>query len=198
MKSNEQHLQKPLTDEAIILLYWNRDESAISATSDKYGRYLFTIASNILHDAMDSEECVNDTYLSTWNKIPPTKPTIFQAFLSKLTRNIAIDKFRENNAAKRIPMEMTTSLSELDACIPSETTVEDEIFVKDVSGILNTFLNEQNRRSQIIFICRYYFFDSVASIASMLKISDRTVFRELEKLREGLKDRLKAEGYWNA
>lgn len=186
-----------LSDEAIIDLYWNRDETAIRATDDKYGRYLYAIAYNIVRDDPDCEECLNDTYLSTWNRIPPTKPNIFQIFLSKITRNVAVDKYRTRNAAKRIPSELTLSLEELDECIPSDSTVEGDYATREIGDILYAYLRKLNRRSLMIFICRYYFADSIASIAEMLKVSESTVFRELAKIREGLKTRLEQEGYWH-
>ena len=102
-----------LEDNEIIELYWERDEEAISETDKKYGRYLFTIANNIVNNRLDSEECVNDTYLGTWNAIPPTRPNVFQVFLSKVMRNIAVDKFREKSAQKRIPSELMSSLDEI-------------------------------------------------------------------------------------
>ena len=95
----ENNTQPTLTDESIIELYWNRDEKAISETDKKYGRYLYAIAYNIVHDDLDSEECLNDTYIGTWNQIPPTRPNIFQVFLAKITRNHAINKFKKSRAS---------------------------------------------------------------------------------------------------
>ena len=90
-----------LSDEQIIDLYFAREERAIKETDHKYGKYLFTIAYNIVQDTLDCEECLNDTYLNTWNRIPPTRPSIFHAFLSKIMRNIAVDRYRHNKAQKR-------------------------------------------------------------------------------------------------
>ncbi|MBQ8381911.1 MAG: sigma-70 family RNA polymerase sigma factor [Clostridia bacterium] len=185
-----------MSDEAIIELYWNRNEDAILATDDKYGRYLYALAYNIVRDDPDCEECLNDTYLSTWNRIPPTRPNVFQIFLSKITRNLAVDKYRKRSAAKRVPSELTLSLEELDECIPSETTVEDDYATKEIGDILYTYLRSLNKRSLMIFICRYYFADSIETIAVMLKISESTVYRELAAIRTGLKQRLEAGGYW--
>ena len=95
-----------LEDEEIIELYWARNERAISETDKKYKNYLYTIAYNILHDALDCEECLNDTYLGTWNTIPPTRPNVFQAFISKIMRNTAIGRYNKNTADKRVPSEM--------------------------------------------------------------------------------------------
>ena len=90
-----------MPDGEIIELYWKREEAAISETDKKYGKYLYRIAYNIVHDELDCEECLNDTYLGTWNRIPPARPNVFQIFLSKIMRNIAVDRFRKNTAKKR-------------------------------------------------------------------------------------------------
>lgn len=187
---------KELPDEAIIELYWQRNEQAIAETDRKYGKYLFTIAYNIVHDRLDCEECVNDTYLGTWNRIPPQRPNVFQVFLSRIMRNIAIDKFRKNTAKKQVPSEMLVSLDELEDCMPT-VTPEEEQRVTEISRVLNTFLRELNARSEFIFICRYYYSDSVAKIAKMLGLSDKTVYRELSQIRKQLKERLAKEGLYH-
>ena len=114
-----------LSDEQIIDLYFAREERAIKETDHKYGKYLFTIAYNIVQDTLDCEECLNDTYLNTWNRIPPTRPSIFHAFLSKIMRNIAVDRYRHNKAQKRAPSEMLLTLEELDSCTPNEMSMDD-------------------------------------------------------------------------
>ena len=118
-----------LSDETIIDLYWDRKEKAIEETDRKYGKYLFAVAYNIVYDSMDCEECLNDTYLSTWNTIPPKRPTVFQAFLTRIMRNQAVDKFRTRSAAKRIPSELMISLDELEDCIANDLSIEEEIEV---------------------------------------------------------------------
>lgn len=189
--------QSDLQDDDIIQLYWERDETAITATDDKYGRYLYTIAYNILHDKMDCEECLNDTYLGTWNRIPPERPNVFQVFLSRITRNIAVDKYRKKTAGKRIPTEMTVCLNELDDCIPAIDTLEQQYYSGEIANIINNYLKTLSQRALTIFICRYYFSDSIASIAAMFNVNQSTIFRTLTKIREGLKERLKQEGYWD-
>ena len=185
-----------MTDEEIIRLYWERNERAIEETDHKYGSYLFTIAHNILNDSRDCEECVNDTYLGTWNRIPPTRPTVFQVFLSKIMRNLAVDRFRKNHAAKRIPSEMQVSLEELDECmIPSTSSAQEEYLARELAKILNDFLHALSSRAEFIFICRYYYGDSIQSIARMLGLGDNTVRRELSLIRGELKIRLEKEGY---
>ena len=191
----ENNTQPTLTDESIIELYWNRDEKAISETDKKYGRYLYAIAYNIVHDDLDSEECLNDTYIGTWNQIPPTRPNIFQVFLAKITRNHAINKFKKSRASKRIPSELIVSLDELDDCLPASPSVEEELEAHRIAELLNTYLEGLSRQEQLLFVCRYYYADRVSEIARITGINERTVYRILEAMRDGLNKKLTEEGY---
>ena len=184
-----------MPDSDIIDLYWKRDESAITETDNKYHRYLFRVAKNILHDSQDCEESLNDTYFITWNKIPPSKPTVFQTFLSKITRDVSIDKYRKNTAEKRIPSELTASLDELDDCLSFEASAEESFIINQLSVILNSYLRELSNKEAFIFISRYYYADSIESIAKILKVSESTVFRNLAKMRQSLRERIEKMGY---
>lgn len=186
-----------LPDEQIIALYWKREERAIEETEIKYGKYLYTIAYNFLRDRLDAAECMNDTYLGTWNSIPPNRPRVFQAFLSKITRNIALGQFRKRQAKKRIPSEFILSLEELDECVYCDAGEDEKYLVCYLSEILNKYLNSLSERQAFVFVCRYYYADSIQSIAKMLGLSENTIFRDLVKIRTGLKERLIKEGYWN-
>lgn len=183
-----------LDDERIIELYWQRDESAISQTDKKYRTYLFTIAYNILRDEFESDECLNDTYFSTWNSIPPAKPSRFQLFLSKITRNISVDKYRKNTAEKRIPSEMMISLDELGECISAEDSFESEEISRDIARVLNAYLYTLSSDDAFIFVCRYYYYDKVSKIADMLSMSEKTIYRRLSNIRKSLKELLVKEG----
>ncbi len=195
---HKEKLRAVLKDEEIIELYWARNEQAITETDKKYKHYLFTIAYNILHDNLDCEECLNDTYLGTWNTIPPARPSVFQAFISKIMRNTAVGRYKKNTADKRIPSEMTLSLGELGECLPAAPSAEEDYFVGEVSRIVSEYLRGLSERSAFIFICRYYCSDKITDIADMLHVGESTVFRELTTIREGLKERLIKEGYYNA
>ena len=190
----ENREQQFMSDQDIIDLYWERNERAIQETDRKYGKYLFTIAYNIVHNRLDSEECLNDTYLGTWNRIPPDKPTVFQAFLSRIMRNIAIDRFRSNHAQKNIPSELQVSLDELDECVPAES--DEEQAMVEITRALNGFIETMAPRHEFIFICRYYYADSVANISRMLGVSDKTVYRELGEIRNALREHLVKEGLY--
>ena len=183
-----------LPDNEIVDLYWSRDEKAIDETDKKYRKYLYTIAYNIIHSRLDCEECLNDTYLGTWNSIPPQKPTAFQNFLSRIMRNVAIDKYREKSASKRIPSELVTSLEELGDTLAYDGSLEEEAAVSAVAEELNGYLRELDERDQFIFVCRYYYCDTISDLSKMLSVSERTVFRAISKMREELRKRLKEGG----
>lgn len=186
-----------LTDEKIIDLYWERNELAITATDKKYRNFLFTIAYNIVHDDLDCEECLNDTYLGTWNSIPPTRPSILSAFLSKIMRNIAVNRFKKNHTAKRVPGELVLSLEELDPYMSSDMSMDEELAIQRLSDVLNQHLHEMEDRDRLVFMCRYYYADKIIEIAEMLGVSRNTVTKYLSDIREALKERLIREGLWH-
>jgi RNA polymerase sigma-70 factor (ECF subfamily) len=183
-----------MADEDIVELYWQRDEAAIRETDKKYRRYLYKIAYNIVHSEPDCDECLNDTYLGTWNAIPPARPNVFQAFLSKIMRNIAVDRARELHAAKRVPSELIVSIDEIGEALTYDMSPDEEATIAAVGEVLNAFLHGLSERDQLIFVCRYYYCDKVTDIGEMLNISDRTVFRALSDMRDTLKEKLSKEG----
>ncbi|MBQ7384082.1 MAG: sigma-70 family RNA polymerase sigma factor [Clostridia bacterium] len=195
MKEKIETVEKELlTDEEIVELYWQRQERAIKETDRKYGNYLHTIAYNIIHDNLDCEECLNDTYMGTWERIPPARPNMFRAFLSNIMRNIALDRFRKNRASRRIPSELVTSLEELDECIPTQS-LETEYFIKELGRLLNGFIGSLTSREEFVFVCRYYYSDKISEIAKLLGMSEKTVSRDLAEIRKNLRELLEKEGY---
>lgn len=193
--NNNRTRDRLLEDSQIVDLYWRRDEQAIYETDRKYGKYLYTVAYNIVNDNLDSEECLNDTYLSSWNKMPPNKPYVLGAFLSKITRNIAVDKLRKNNASKRVPSECMVSLSELEDCLSDDMCQNEDDTVTEIARILNDWISTLSRRSEIIFVCRYYYSDPISNIAEMLNVSENTIFREISQMKKDLKVAIEREGY---
>ncbi len=177
------------TDAEIIDLYLQRSESAIWETEQKYGLYLYKIAFNILHDAQDCEECLNDAYLGIWNAIPPNKPTVMLPFLSKIVRRVSINQYKKKSREKRIPSEYTVSLSELEDCLGNEDDIESERMGRLISDYLRTL----SARQRCIFISRYYCSDSIKSIAKMTELSESSVYKELAHIRGGLKNYLEKE-----
>lgn len=187
--------RQPLPDEAIVTLYWNRDETAIEETDFKYKNYLFSVIRNLLTDSMDCEECLNDTYLGTWNAIPPTKPAVLKAFLTTVARRAAIKRYHKARKKTAIPSELTVSLSELEDFLSDDGEVDTAFDGETLGRVLSDFLRSLNTRKRYIFMSRYYIADSIEKIARELKVSRSTVNKELAAIRKSLKEKLESEGY---
>ncbi len=192
---SKRSVKTPMDDEEIVELYWNRNERAIEETDFKYKKYLFSIAYNIVHDRLDSEECLNDTYLGVWKAIPPTKPNVLIAFLTTITRRIAIKRYHSNLKQREIPSEMTLSLSELEAFITGDDDVDPEFDAERLGRAISDFVRSLSERRQFIFMSRYYVSDSIDTIASNLRLSRSMVNKELATIRSVLKEKLESEGY---
>lgn len=184
-----------MNDEQIIELYWKRDEYAIRETSDKYGRYCYTIANNILHSHQDSEECVNDTWMKAWNAIPPHRPNVLRQFLSKITRNLSFDRYKAKQAKKRGSGELEAVLEELDECVEGSFDVEAEISAKELRRCVNDFVCSLPFRDSDIFLRRYYFVEPTADIAKRYGIKESSVLTILSRTRKKLKNYLIKEGF---
>ncbi len=182
-----------MQDNAIIDLYIERDERAIDETAKKYGAYCQKIAYNILYDVFDTEECVNDTYMRTWNAIPPTIPKIFSAFLAKITRNLALDRYNLSKAKKR--NTLPESLDELSEII-GENNISDEIELSELGGSISRFLKDEKPLSRRIFIKRYFFEESIESIAKEHGLTASNVKVTLHRVRVHLADYLAKEGFF--
>ncbi|MCR5279202.1 MAG: sigma-70 family RNA polymerase sigma factor [Lachnospiraceae bacterium] len=182
-----------MEDTRIIELYIKRDEAAISETSGKYGRFLHFLAMNVLSVKEDAEECVSDTYVTAWNKIPPIIPDSLKAFLGRIVRDNAISKYRANHAAKRYS-GMDVLLSELEEVLPSEQSVDRDIEREELSRIINRWLLTLPADSRNAFVRRYWYADSVKSISFDLGISANTLAQRLFNLRKALKEYLEGEG----
>jgi RNA polymerase sigma-70 factor (ECF subfamily) len=196
-KSGERATQEYLSDERIIDLYWNRDEKAIKATNEKYGKYLFLIAYNILRDKLDCEECLDDTYLGTWRSIPPTKPNVFQVFLARIMRNVALDRFRKKTAARRIPSDLIVSLDEFDECMTYDMSLEEEYLIKEIGHLISEYIRSLLPQDEFIFVCRYYYSDSIVNIAKWLDIDVGDVKKSLLRMRSEIKSIMIRKGYSN-
>lgn len=181
-----------MQDEKIVELYFARDEQAIAATSAKYNTYCMNIAMNILHNREDSEECVNDTYLKVWNSIPPHAPTRFSAFIGKITRNTAIDRYTQKRAQKR-NAGFELAIDELSECLPSGTDgdVTDELILKNA---IDSFLDSLPKRTRVIFMRRYWYMSTIKEIADGLSLSESNVKVILMRTRERFKEHLENEG----
>lgn len=185
--------REKITDGQIIELYFLRDESAIKLTDEIYGAMLHRIAYNILHDDLDSDECKNDTYLGVWNAIPPERPRVFPAFITQIMKRIAINRYKEKTAKKRIPSEFTESIDDLAAALPD---TNDEYGARELAGLINGYVNSLPERRQYIFIGRYYMAQTPQSLADELSVGIATVYRELDKIKAGLREHLERNGVY--
>ena len=182
-----------MEDEKIIDLFWNRNESAISETSSKYGRLCFYIANKILSSREDCEEVVNDTYMSLWNCIPYNRPNRLSVFIGKIARNLALKKYEYNSAQKR-NSEAACSIDELEEIISGGNYVENEFENKRIELAIDQFLLKQDPDKRHVFIRRYWYFDSIEEICSITGYSQSKVKSMLFHLRKALKDHLEKEG----
>lgn len=180
-----------MEDRELIALYWNREERAIAETKSKYGAYCNTIAWNILHQRQDAEECENDTYLAAWNAIPPAKPTRLSAFLGRIARNIALDRYDYNTAKKR--GEIPLILSELSE-ISSSQSLEQQFEEKDTVVHISAFLRTMNKTTRMVFLRRYWYADSIADIAKRFHMSESRVKSMLYRTRKKMRNYLEAGG----
>ncbi len=183
-----------MEDSQIIELYWLRDESAIPATSEKYGGYCRRIALNILESREDAEECLNDTYLGAWNSMPPHRPDILRAFLGKITRDLSVSRYRRNRAAKRGGGAADAVIGELGDCVSGRESVAEEAERSQLISEINSFLANISERKRDIFILRYWYADSVGSIAKRFGMSENSVSVTLNRLRKSLRDYLIERG----
>ena len=183
-----------MQDDKIVDMYWARSEDAISETSKKYGRYCMSIAYNILRDAEDSKECVNDTYLHAWNSMPDNRPNRLSVFLGKITRNLALTKWEHNTAQKRGGGQMEVVLEELGECVSGSACTEDVIDRLVREDLLNAFLQGLGAEMRDIFVARYWQMYSVAEIARLYHVSESKVKTSLHRMRNALRETLEREG----
>ena len=184
-----------MPDDRIVELYWQRAESAIRETAEKYGDYCHHIAYNILYNREDAEESVNDTWLDAWNNMPPHKPSILSTFLGKITRRISIDRWRKKHAGKRGGGEMELVLDELEDCVSDPTDVEMVIEGQEMARVIREFLDGLGETERRIFLRRYWYMDSIAGIALEFDFTESKTASMLHRTRGKLRDKLESEGY---
>ena len=183
-----------MNDKNIVDLYFNRDEEAIAQTDKKYGRYCYSIAYNILTNKEDAEESVSDTYMTAWRAIPPRRPSVLSTFLGKITRHISIDRWRERSAYKRGGGEVTLALEELEDCVAGLQNVEMEYERKELIRAYVKFLDTLPVTERRVFLCRYWYVDSVEAIAGKFGFSQSKVKTMLYRTRVKLRKQLAEEG----
>lgn len=183
-----------MNDREIVELYWQRSERAIFETAKKYSQYCRIVAYNILGNSQDSEECVNDTWLAAWNSMPSNRPNRLNPYLTKITRNFALQKIVYRTAKKRGGGEVELALEELDDCVPSGYCIEKELEEKALSEAINRFVDRLPDEEQLAFIGRYWFLASEREIARKQGCSRSKINGMLKHTREKLKTYLLQEG----
>lgn len=181
-----------MNDAQIIALFWDRNEDAIRETDRAYGHKLQVLSERILHSGEDAQECVSDTYMKTWETIPPQKPVYFFAYLAKLCRNFSLARLQWNSAARRTA-EVVTLTQEMEACIPDRSR-DRELEGKEIGRLLNVFLEGISRENRLIFLRRYWYADSIQEIAERYQISQSKVKTQLHRTRKKLRQFLEEEG----
>jgi RNA polymerase sigma-70 factor (ECF subfamily) len=182
-----------MEDQAIIALYWDRDQRAIPATDEKYGKTCRALAARLLDSWEDGEECVSDTYHRAWNTMPPQRPDSLKAYLLKIVRNLAIDRWREGRAQKR-GGGLTELAAELEDCLPPAPSAEAETEGRLVSHCVNRWLGTLSKEDRAAFLRRYWYGWRVDDIARAAGVSPNGMSQRLRRLRSSLRQALEQEG----
>ena len=183
-----------MEDKTIIELFWRRDEEAIRASQAKYGPYCLHIAAGILADRQDAEECVSDTWLRSWNAMPPHRPGCLRLFLGKITRGLACDRVRAQHAWKRGGGAYVEALEELAECLPAAQGTEQAVEARELERTVNAFLRTLPEQACNVFLRRYWYAESLEDIAGRYGMNVNTVKTSLYRTRQKLKNHLEKEG----
>ena len=179
-----------VSDGEIVERYLSRDESALSATAERYGGFLLAVSMNVLHSRADAEECVSDTYLACWNTVPPARPNSLKAYLGALCRNISLDRYKRLHAEKRGGGRTAILLSEIAEFLPAEADYEEG----PAAEVINEFLGTLAGAERIVFVRRYWYADDVREVAARTGFSESKVKSMLFRLRKKLRKKLISEG----
>lgn len=182
-----------MNDERIIELFFERSEQAIKELDKKYGRVCYGVSYNILNNRQDAEECVNDAYLGAWNSIPPARPSRLLAFVCKIVRNISLRRYEQNTAAKR-NSRYDVVMEELEDCLASAATVEEELAESELTEVIESFLDSLSKENRVIFMRRYWFSDTYAHIAKRVGLTEKNVSVRLTRIRKELREYLSERG----
>ncbi len=185
-----------MEDYSIVELYWQRNEAAITETRNKYGKYLNAISMNIVKNAEDAEECVNDTYLNAWNSIPPNSPKLLKAYLGTIVRNLSLDCYKKRSSEKRRANQFTVLLSELEECLPAASSVEQTLADKEIAAQISAFLKTLPKDKQQIFVRRYFYCEGLKEIGMRLGFSQSKIKSALFETRNKLRKHLEKEGIY--
>lgn len=173
-------------DEKIIELFFERSEQAIRELDIKYGKVYHKLSYNIVNNRLDAEECVNDAYLGAWNAIPPARPKPLLTYICKIVRNISLKTYYSKKAAKR-GSAYTIAMEEIEACIADPDTVEAKIEIRELVCIIESFLDTLTVENRVIFMRRYWFFDSCKDIAGRVGLTEKNISVRLTRIRQKMK-----------
>ena len=182
-----------MQDDQIVSLFFARSEEAIRQLDVKYGRTCRSLSRNILGSWQDAEECVNDAYLGAWNTISPQKPSPLLTYICKIVRNLSLRRLRERSAIKR-NAHFDIALQELEGCLPTTGTLEEQVDARELVQIVQQFLDSLPVENRVIFLRRYWFLDSYLEIARRVGLSEKAVSVRLVRIRQKLKIWLEENG----
>ena len=182
-----------MEDLRIVELYRRRDEQAIVETDCKYGAYCRRISENILSLREDADECVNDTYHAAWTHIPPDAPLSLRGYLGRIVRNLSLSRYRKNRAAKRYE-GMELLLSELNDCVPAPDCPEKTLEGAELTEYLNAWLRSLDADDRALFLRRYWYGDSVKSLAAAAGCTANQMAQRMLILRKRLRGFLEKKG----
>lgn len=182
-------------DKEIVRLFLERNEKAVSAASEKYRAYCMKIAVNILNSQEDAEYCLNEVFLKAWELIPPHEPEMLSAFLGKITRNCAVNMYKHDTAQKRGGGEAALVYEELSEIVSGSSNVERDAENRELIAEINRFLKKQSAMKRSIFLCRYWYCDSVHDIAAEFMITENNVSTILNRTRKKLREYLQKRGF---
>ena len=182
-----------MDDVGIVGLFLGRSERAIDELSSKYGALCMNVSVNILKSHEDAEECVNDAYMKVWEHIPPDEPKSLSAYLLRIVRNLSVNRLRDASRDKR-SANFASCIDELEELIPSAASVEDEISAKELGKYISEYLRTLSKENRTIFVRRFWYTDSIESIAKTVGMREGSVRTRLTRLRAGLKEYLIEKG----
>ena len=180
-----------MDDQSIVQLYLERNENAIVETDLKYGAYIGSVSLNILGNIADMEEAKNDTLSALWNSIPPSVPNNFKAFLTIVARRISLNLLRSKKRQTENLVDL--SFEELDECFPSRANTKEALDRKELKRVLNSFLSSLPDSERRVFICRYFYCDSIAELSKHFVFSQSKIKMMLKRSREKLRKVLEKE-----
>ena len=183
-------------DERVILeMFCRRDEAALIEVRRSYGLRLHKTALNILQNNEDAEECVNDALLRAWEAIPPVLPEKLGAYLVKIVRNLALNRWEARTASKRGGGATNLLLDELAESVPTTAyTPEEALEASFVTAAINNCLSNMKRPMRAAFVLRYFHGESIAGICKHLQISESKTKSLLHRARKILRENLEKEG----